>query len=93
MIRIALICCTALVLVGTVPMPASARNENLAEQGQPGPEIIAALRKRFSDFESVDSVIYNSASRYEVTFYTKKGHMLCQFTPPAKLRKCRFIHA
>jgi hypothetical protein len=47
MSRIALVCCTALALVGTVPMPASARNENLAEQGQPGPEIIPHCENGF----------------------------------------------
>jgi hypothetical protein len=67
---------------------------NFACMSTPGPEIIAALRKRFSDFESAESVFDELNGGYQVTFYTKDGfHRACMFTPPAKLGKCRIIHA
>jgi hypothetical protein len=67
---------------------------NFACMSTPGPEIIAALRKRFPNFESAESVFDELNGGYQVTFYTKDGsHMSCKLTLPAKLGKCRIIHA
>jgi len=56
-------------------------------------DVIAAVQKRYpdaSDFSWSDL----GKGRYEVDFYTNKGHRACYLSlKPIKLRNCRGVHA
>jgi hypothetical protein len=66
-----------------------------------GPDVIAALRKRFPDLQDGEITVFDDrqlprrgGSPYQVTFYTTKWHMACGLRlNPIRLSGCRIIHA
>jgi hypothetical protein len=76
---------------------------NWACISEAGPDVIAALRKRFPDLDEEGGVqVFDdrqipqrrSRSPYTVAFFTKDWHMACNlWLNPIRLRKCRIIHA
>jgi hypothetical protein len=83
-----------------VPTEWGTRLCNFACMRQPNPEVVAALRKRYSDLQDDDKIVvlddgkYNGKQRYTVKFDTSKWHMACRLTlNPVRLSKCRPVHA
>jgi hypothetical protein len=61
----------------------------------PDPEVVAALRKRFSELQQDQDIIVfdEGRQRYQVAFHTPKWHMACRLTlTPVKLTNCRTVH-
>jgi hypothetical protein len=73
---------------------------NMACMRQPNPEVVAALRKRYSDLQDEDKIVvfddgkHNGKQRYTVRFDTWNWHMACRLTlNPVRLSRCRIVHA
>jgi hypothetical protein len=66
-----------------------------------GPDVIAALRKRFPDLQDGEIIVFDlrqlparhRASPYDVSFYTTKWHMSCKLKlNPIRLGSCGIVH-
>ena len=75
---------------------------NNACMSEAGPDVVAALRKRFPDLEDFEITVFDErqlpprrgGSPYTVAFSTKNWHMACDlWLNPIRLRNCRKRHA